>query len=100
MRIAQVPLYTDAEISLRILLLKYYNDLFVRQSSGQGRSLIILCWDLFCIRLGPIYADFQEKILRRFLEKKSQTFLCSNVTTMKGLGIFSRNLCADIFLKN
>ena len=40
---------------------------------------------------------FKKKSPRRFLEKKPTH--CSNVTTMKSLGIFSRNLRRDFFLK-
>ena len=41
----------------------------------------------------------QEKIFTEISEKKFQTFHCSNVTTMKILGEFSRNVREDFFLK-
>ena len=44
--------------------------------------------------------NFQEKILVETSGKKLQTFHCNNVTTMKSLGIFSRNLRENFFLKN
>ena len=44
---------------------------------------------------------FKKKIsARRFLEKMAKLFICNNnVTTMKSLAIFSRNLRRDFFLK-
>ena len=55
--------------------------------------------ELFCTHLGTKYANFKEKIFVEIYGKKFQTFHCSNVTTMKSLGIFSRNLRRDFFLK-
>ena len=55
--------------------------------------------DLFCIHLDTKYANFQEKISAEISGRKFQSFHCSNVTTMKSLGIFSRNLRGDFFLK-
>ena len=50
-----------------------------------------------------MYSNFQEKIFAEISGKKFQTFHCSNVTTKKSLGgalgIFSRNLHEDFFLK-
>ena len=46
-----------------------------------------------------MYANFQEKIFAEISGIKFQTFHCSNFTTMKNLGVFSRNLCKDFFLK-
>ena len=57
--------YTDAEISLHTLQIKYYNDLLDRQNSGQRRNEVT-CFsvgEVFCIYLGSLYADFQEKNL-------------------------------------
>ena len=86
---------TDAQISSHTLLVKYYNDLPGRQSSERGRDEVTYFYvgDLFCIHLGTKYANFQEKIFAEISGKKFQTFHCSNVTIMKSLGIFSRNLC-------
>ena len=55
--------------------------------------------DHFSIHLGTKYANLQEKIFVGIFGKKFQTFHCSNVTTMKSLGIFSRDLRKDFFLK-
>ena len=57
-------LYTDAEISLHTLLVKYYNDLLGRQSSERGRDEVtyLSIGDLFCTHLGTKYTNFQEKI--------------------------------------
>ena len=55
--------------------------------------------DLFCIHLDTKYANFQEKISAEISGRKFQIFHCSNVTTMKILGFFSRNLREDFFLK-
>ena len=55
--------------------------------------------DLFCMHLDTKYANFQEKISAEISGRKFQIFHCSNVTTMKSLGIFSRNLREDFFLK-
>ena len=57
--------YTDAEISLHTLQIKYYNDLLDRQNSGRRRNEVT-CFsvgEVFCIYLGSLYADFQEKNL-------------------------------------
>ena len=56
---------TDANWSLTTLLLvKHYNDLLDRQSSGRGREEVTYFYvgEVFCIYLGTMYADFQEKI--------------------------------------
>ena len=56
--------YTDAEISLHTLLVKYYNDLLGRQTSERGWDEVTYfsVGDLFCTHLGTKYANFQEKI--------------------------------------
>ena len=53
-------LYTDAQISLHTLLIKYYNDLLGRQSSERGRDEVIY----FYVE----YANFQEKIVVTLLQ--------------------------------
>ena len=57
--------YTDAEISLHGLLVKYYNDLLGRHNTEQGMDEVTFFYvgDLFCTHLGTKYANFQEKIL-------------------------------------
>ena len=55
---------------------------------------------LFCMHLGTMYANFREKIFAEISGKKFQTFHYSNVTTMKSLGIISRNLHENFFLEN
>ena len=65
-----------------------------RVLSGTGMKLHTV-GDLFCTHLGTKYSNFQEKIFAEISEKKFQTFHCSNVTTMKSLGIFFRNLRED-----
>ena len=57
-------LYTDAEISLHTLLVKYYNDLLGRQCSERDRD------EVTYVSVG-------------------------NVTTMKSLELFSRNLSLE-----
>ena len=52
-----------------------------------------------CIHLGTKYANFRIKIFAEISGKNFQTFNSSNVTAMKSLGIFSRNLRKDFFLK-
>ena len=52
--------------------------------------------EVFCIYLGTMYANFQEKILAEISGKK---FHCSTVITMKSLELFPRNLCKHFFLK-
>ena len=66
-------LYTDAQIILHTLLVKYNNDLLGRQSSEQGRDEITYFFfeDLFCTLLGTKYINFQEK---NFTEKKMYPF--------------------------
>ena len=51
-------MYTDAEISLNTLLVKYFNDLLGRQSSERGRDEVTSFYvgDLFCIHLDIKYA--------------------------------------------
>ena len=51
-------IYTDVEISLHTILVKYYNDLLGRQSSERGRDEVTY----FSVGdLGTEYANFQEK---------------------------------------
>ena len=54
------------------------------QSSEQGKDEVTYFYvgDVFCIYLGTMYANFQEKILEEISGKKFQTFHCNNVTTM------------------
>ena len=60
-------LHTEVQESLNILLVKYYNDLLDRQSSGRG----------------TMYADCQEKILAEL-----QTFLLSFLAVFLFLNIW------------
>ena len=46
-----------------------------------------------------MYADFQKKIFAEISGKMFQTFHCTNVTTMKSLELFPRNLREHFFLK-
>ena len=64
-----------------------YNDLLDRPSSWRGRDEVTYFYvgDVFCIYLGSLYANFQEKISPETSGKKLQTFHCSNVTTMKSI---------------
>ena len=50
---------------LQTLLVRYYNDLLGIQASERGRDedTFFYVGDLFCIHLGPKYANFQEKNL-------------------------------------
>ena len=61
--------------SLTTLIVKYYNDLLERQSSGRDRGEVTYSYvgDIFCIYLGPMYANFQEKIFAEISGKKFQT---------------------------
>ena len=70
-----MSLYTDAEISLHTLLVKYHNDLLGRQSSERGKDEVTYFYvgDVFCMHLGTKYADFQEKISTEISGKKLQT---------------------------
>ena len=54
-----------------------------RRSSGRARNEVTYFYvgDLFCIYLGSVYANFQEKILPETSGTKFQTFHCSKVTT-------------------
>ena len=72
-----------------------------RRSSGRARNEVTYFYvgDLFCIYLGSVYANFQEKISPETSGKKFQTFHCSNVTTMKSLELFPRRFRRDFFLK-
>ena len=94
-------LYTHGCINVTTLLVKHYNDLLDRRSSGRGRDTVTCFYvgDVFCIYLGTLYADFQEKIFPETSWKKLQTFHCSNVTTMKSLELFPRRFRGDFFLK-
>ena len=92
---------TVRQINLNTLLVKYYNDLLDRQSSGRAKNEVTYFYvgDLFCIYLGSVYANFQEKIFPETSGKKFQNFHCSNVTTMKSLELFPRRFRRDFFLK-
>ena len=48
----------------RRTLVKYYNDLFERQSSERGKDEVLYFYvgDVFCMHLGTKYADFEGKI--------------------------------------
>ena len=99
--IKNVFVTTDGSNILHTLLVKHYNDLLDRQSSQRSRDEVTQFYvgDVFCIHLGSKYADFQEKIFAEISGKKFQTFHCINVTTMKSLELFPRNLREDFFLK-
>ena len=67
---------------------------------GAGmKSLTFYAGDVFCIYLGSLYADFQEKIFPETSGKKFQTFHCSNVTTMKSFELSPRRFREVFFLK-
>ena len=72
-----------------------------RRSSGRAKNEVTYFYvgDLFCIYLGSVYANFQEKIFPETSGKKFQNFHCSNVTTMKSLELFPRRFRRDFFLK-
>ena len=65
----------NANKSLNTLLVKHYNDLLGRQSSERGKDKVTYFYvaDVFCIHLGTMYADFQEKIFAEISGKKFQT---------------------------
>ena len=73
---------TDGCKILHTLLVKYYNDLLGIQSSERGRDEVTYFYvgDVFDIYLGPMYADFQEKSLRRFLGETSKLFIVVTFT--------------------
>ena len=58
-------LHTHGGRCLTTLLVMHCNDLLDRQSSEWGREEVTYFYvgDVFCIYLGTMYADFQEKIL-------------------------------------
>ena len=66
---------TDANKSLTTLVVKHYNDLLGSQTSELGRDEFTFSYvgGLFCIHLGTMYADFQEKIFAEISGKKFQT---------------------------
>ena len=66
---------------------------------GRDKVTYFYVGDIFCICLGTMYADFQEKIFLEISGKKFQTFHCINVTTMKSLELFPRNILEEFFLK-
>ena len=86
---------------LHTLLVKHYNDLLDKQSYEQSRDEVTYFYvgDVFCIHFGTMYADFQEKIFAEISGKMFQTFHCSNVTTMKSLGVFPRYIREYFFWK-
>ena len=86
-------LYTRGE-NLTTLLVKYFNDLPGVQRSERNRNKVTFFYvgDVLCIHLGTTYANFQEKNFPETSGRKFKTFHCSNVTTMKSLELFTRNL--------
>ena len=70
--------FTHGGENLTTLLVKYFNDLLVAQTSERNRNEVTFFYvgDVLCIHLGSKYVDCQEKILN------------SNVTTMKSLELF------------
>ena len=60
---------------------------------------MLLCWEVFDIYLGSLYADFQEKNFPETSGKQLQTFHISNVTTMESLELFPRRFREYFFLK-
>ena len=73
--------FTDGNNILHTPLVKHYNDLLDSQSSERSRDEVKYFYvgDVFCIHLGTMYVDFQEKIFAEISGKKFQTFHCSNV---------------------
>ena len=65
--------FTHGCINVTTLLVKHYNDLLERRSSGRARDEVTFFYvgDVFCIYLGPMYANFQEKIFAEVSGKKS-----------------------------
>ena len=57
-------------------LVKNFNDLLERQTSEPDKDEVSYfnVGDLFCIYLGSMYADFQEKTFSEISGKKFQTF--------------------------
>ena len=82
-------------------VVKYYNDLLDRQSFGRGRDEVTYCGEVFCIYLGTMYTDFQEKNFAEISGKIPKLFIEVTllVSTIKSLSVFSRNLREDFFLK-
>ena len=93
--------YTHGGENLTTLLVKYFNDLLGVQRSERSKDEVTFFFDgvVLCIPLGSKYADLQQKISPDTSCRKSETFHCSNVTTMKSLEPFHRNLHRDFFLK-
>ena len=69
--------YTHGCINVTTLLVKHYNDLLDRRSSGRGRDTVTCFYvgDVFCIYLGTLYADFQKKSSLKRLGKSSKLFI-------------------------
>ena len=63
--------------------------MLLSQKSEQDMDEIIFFYvgDLFYIHLDTKYANFQERISAEISGKNAETFQCSNVTTMKTLGL-------------
>ena len=71
-----------------------------RVLSGTGMKLhTSLLGTYFVYTLAKSRPIFKKKSLLRFLEKSHKLFIEVNVTTMKSLELFSRNLRKDFFLK-
>ena len=85
--LAYVSLLTHGPRYLTTLLVKYYNGYPDIQSSwrGMGGVTYLYFGNVFVIPLGSKYADLQQKITPDTGCRKSETFHCSNVTTMKSL---------------
>ena len=75
----------------------HYNDFLGKQSSKRGREEVTYFYgeNLFCIHLVIQYANFQEKIFVEISGKNALAFHRGNVTIMKSLEPFSRNLRKD-----
>ena len=50
---------------------------------------------VYYIYLGPMYADYQEKIFAEMSRRKLQSFHCNKVAAMKSLELSPRNLRKD-----
>ena len=62
---------------LHTILVKHYNDLLESQTSERGKNEVSYFYvgDVFCIYLGFLYADFQEKFPLKSLRKGSKLFI-------------------------
>ena len=66
---------------IHTLLVKHFNNLLDRQSSEWGRDEVTYFYvrEVCGVYLGPMYADFQEKIFAEISRRNFQTFHCRNV---------------------